>query len=408
MSDDPEAPTHADRRFLVPPTDEQLDLLRIVWDPFSNGQGWPVWDYVARTLFRAVRTDLNLEQLWLSLPRLPPSRVQERTYGLVWESARGLLIPAPDEHVGLSIAGMNSLRGLIPAAGRLSDAIAAGVGLMAQWDRSLTPEVDAPVSIEKELADECRKWLDSAGLGHFNREQASIIQLLQFERGVTGIRADEHMRTGVVTLRGYLSPFLGVDCADAYLRILESQAAPARPRPMPSDGLSVAHAMDYLDLALRAHPAWGPDRTHTAVDLRSAGVVALDVSTESDYRQALSAVSTLLESLNPPALPEAELGPHGGRQPGSLARLEKWIEMSLGDAGAVEAAKAIDDLRAVVRLRVEGQHAGASNRRTAQAARDKLGIPSPVYDWPDAWHIARGRAVDALLTIAHEVRSGRA
>jgi hypothetical protein len=394
------------RQFLRAPTTSQIDLLTAIWEPFRDGQGWPVWDYVARTLYRR-NEQVELEHLWASLPKVPPTHLQQLEYGPVWTDSQSRFSPRLEARVGLSIAGLNDLRWTDPQAGKIADGLAKLVGYMASWERELIPDVDQVVTLEHRLDQ--RIWqplVGESGLHLGARSLLGLLQVLQHERAPIHLTVDGVDGMGVVTLRTFLAPFLGVTSADGYLDILEGEAAPTRPSPQPAAGLDFAHALDHLALVLAADDAWVQGPLVGALDLRSPGVVAMDVTNEADFQRGLSALAVLLGGLNTPLIPESEVKQFGGTQPGSLSRFGFWLGRRLSDAGARERADAaVKDLIAINRLRVDGQHVGEDIRKKASQARRSLGLPDPIYDWSAAWLIVRGRVVEALLTISQALRT---
>lgn len=48
--------------------DQHLALLQAVWQPCRDRQRWPVWDYVARTLYRSPQQVADAGRLIASLP----------------------------------------------------------------------------------------------------------------------------------------------------------------------------------------------------------------------------------------------------------------------------------------------------------------------------------------------------
>jgi hypothetical protein len=84
-----------------------------------------------------------------------------------------------------------------------------------------------------------------------------------------------------------------------------------------------------------------------------------------------------------------------------LVDLRSFLEQLLDHDSADRTTIAIDDLRAVVALRVWRQHPGAD--KAARDAAQRLGLTLPSDDWGDTWHRLRSRSVEALSVIRDEV-----
>jgi hypothetical protein len=377
----------------APLAEPQLDLLEQIWSPCSQGFGWPVWDYVARKLFRRANPILEPGKLLVSLPRVPSTQFSE--YGLIWRSELSPLEPRPDQQVGLTIAGLHALRGRDVRAGMLADALTAAIRDLAALERQLEPEVGREVTLKHDLVPLLQDWTASSGV-----RGRDFLDVLQREWAPVNLQRGEGDRA-TVTLRMYLAPFHQIHDASAYVRFV-SQQVMKRPRPIETSPLMIAQMLDYLSLTLAADPRWDGGPLVTKPNLRSAGVIALPATSDVEFRDRLSALAILLETLSVPTADNSE----EARQQKSLGRLAAWLTTRFDDA-AVQAnvLSAISDLRAVVQLRVEGQHTGSRPQAQAAAARVRLGLPDVIFDWSDAWQIVRGRVVEALEQISREVRA---
>jgi hypothetical protein len=204
-----------------------------------------------------------------------------------------------------------------------------------------------------------------------------------------------------VTLRMYLAPFHQIHDAAAYVRFM-SQQVMTRPRPVETSPLMIAQMLDYLSLTLVADARWEGGPIVTKPNLRSAGVIALPATSDVEFRDRLSALAILFETLSVPPADNSE----EARTQKSLGRLSAWLTTRFDDPGVrANVLDAISDLRAVVQLRVEGQHTGSRPQAQAAAARLRLGLPDVIFDWSDAWQVVRGRVVEALELISREVRA---
>lgn len=384
---------------------EQVALLSAVWEPFANGQGWPVWDYVVRQYVRLHPGSLDPGQVWSSLPVQAQVANATTNYGLIWSANRPVpLPPAPDDRVGLSISGLQALAPVDERAGIAANALSKAIATMAGWERELTPHVDHAVSQDYPLAQYLPRWLGQAGLINTPKLADGFMMVLQKEVAPVDVSRDSDQQTWSVHLRMYLSPYANVQNADDYQAVIARQRPP-RQRPAAAPGLECGLALDYLSMVLSMDKRWDHGPLVQMPDLRSAGVLALDVTSGAEFDRGLSAINSLLGALSVPPVPPSELGRYGGTQPASLTRLTLWLNANMSHGPSREAAvSALGDLRHIIRLRVEKQHPGIRPQRQAAGARSHLGLPDLITNWSDAWEIVRGRMRDALTAIALEVR----
>ena len=378
-------------------TDEQLDLLETIWTPCVKGLGWPVWDYVARTLFRQDAPIVNAGPLWASLPRV--RQTDFRAYSLVWNEDLSLTHPSPENRVGLTVAGLHALRERDSRAGNLARGAVLLISSVAKEVQAEEPSVDSAVTTDVPLARLLGRALAVAEAGSARR--ADLVDILRREYAPLDIRDDPTSPGTKASPRIYLAPYFQLTDADAYLGYISAEAAP-RPHAAPGSALMVTQMLDYLSLLLRIDPRWDGAKPLTAdVDIRPASTIALTVSRDTEFRDALSALAQLLEALHVPAVTRPDQkGPTK-----SLQKLQAWINEHVGDEAARKAATdAIDDLRAVINLRVEGQHPGTRPKEQARKARQRLGLDEVIFDWSSAWTQVLGRVVEALEAIRVAVR----
>jgi hypothetical protein len=396
IADEPGVDEVETRSALTVPLDElQLDLLEQIWEPCQAGFGWPVWDYVLRRLFRRRDPIVEAGELLRSLPMIAGSH-RLSGYGLVWRSELSPLEPSPDQRVGLTIAGLYALRDRDARAAVLADAATVAINVLSDYERQLEPEVDREVTLQLDLA----KYLPVWTAGTVARP-VDLLDVLQREWAPINLtRGDGGQAT--VTLRMYLAPYFRIQRAEEYVRFVGQQVA-TRPPPMSTSPLMVAQMLDYLSLTLDADKRWSHGPLVTKPNLRSAGSIALPAATDVEFRDRLSALAILFETLSVPPEDESE----AARQQKSLARLRAWLTARFADDPVATATVlgAIEDLRAVVHLRVEGQHSGSRPQAQAAAAKTRLGLPAVIVNWDEAWQVVRGRVVEALEQIGREVRS---
>lgn len=121
----------------------QVDLLKLVWRPIVNADmleippDWPVWDYVARELYRQHPDLDDAADVLDSLPRMPlPRPFRDHPYGLVWRSSQAMR-PDPGEQIGLSIAGLAALAANQGVPLNVPDQLALLIAQLAKWENDL-------------------------------------------------------------------------------------------------------------------------------------------------------------------------------------------------------------------------------------------------------------------------------
>jgi len=167
----------------------------------------------------------------------------------------------------------------------------------------------------------------------------------------------------------------------------------------PVGALSLAHAVDHLDLAWRA---WH-GRGHRLFEHRSAILIAgltQPCSTRAELGQRLNEVDSILKAIVAPK----DASKSEADQPGPLLRLQSHISDAMNAAGRSPAdagnlSEAIGRLRRIIDARMALEHPGTSKVAPVDAFR-QLGLSWPVEDWSAAWDEIRRSAVDALLVVA--------
>lgn len=393
LDGEPELPT------ALTPTlaSDQPDLLEAIWTPCVQGLGWPVWDYVARTLFRNTTPIVEAGPLWASLPRIRQTDL--RSYSLTWTDDSGLTYPSPGNRVGLTIAGLYALRDRAPQAAALADAAVLLIRSVAREVRAAEPNVAAPVTTNVPVAPLIGRALTVAGGGAVGHDD--LLEVLNREYAPLDIRDDPTAPGVLATPRMFLAPYFDITTAGAYIDHVSALAAP-RARAAGASPLMVTQMLDYLSLLLRADPRWNAEKALTAdANLRPASTIAVAVADDAGFRDGLSALAQLLEALHIPEV--ADPGPHPPTK--SLGKLQAWVDINIDDAAArLAATDAIKDLRAVVDLRVDAQHPGTRPKEQARRARRRLGLDDVIRDWADAWAQILGRVVEALEAIRVAVR----
>ncbi|NEK60238.1 hypothetical protein GCU56_20480 [Geodermatophilus sabuli] len=391
----------------------QLELLDLIWEPIGSAVNrghdpdWPVWDFVRRSLLSRYPTLETAEEVLSSIPALAwggPSR--SRRYGLVWHEGHIAMSPGKENRVGLTIAGLAMLARSGRNTGPLADALAAIIGTVAAADEALSPDpfevvqADVPLSdytasvatLSREQGYGFPDRLIADGLG--NGREYALIAINQIGR---------LLPLQVLLGRQSLRPFRYVRNADDYLTCIDTVEDSQREPVHYSSPLTLVQTLDYLGYVLAADPQWfGGPRLTVAPDLQSAASLGMPVTTRSEYESALSALWNVLAQLNVPAVPKDILAARfHGKQPGSIGRLQSWLETRDADPASRERCMAaLATVRQVGRLRTEPQHGSPQVRRQAVEARRRLGLPDVVHDYEAAW----SRTLDVLAGAFNVIR----
>jgi hypothetical protein len=379
----------------------QLDLLEAVWDPVLREVApWPVWDYVARVLYRSEAAVVDAEAVLGSLPAVSRADMYNRDYGLVWRSRGSKATSSEDERVGLSIAGLYQLGSRDPAVRAVADDLARLIGAIAAAERELAPDPtralhDQPMPLAGHL-----KRVTVVGRGFtIPLPAAVVLDVLTWEMAPLRILGDDP-DTATASLTRWLRPFIGVATAADYLERVRRVS----PTPAPTLHVNPAdlpRSLDHLSYVLRDHPAWKCPPLVNMTELAAAATLSHAVADRDQFTSCMTALATVLGRLNTPQPPTTA----GSDKPGSLVRLRLWLAGNITDASARErVSSAIEDMRAAVALRIEAQHSSGDTFRNAARARARLGLPEVIYDWADAWDTVRSRVANAADVLRQEVQ----
>jgi len=288
----------------APLAPEQLALLEAVWETVPAGApAWPVWDYVARVLYRRSPPVTKPAALLRSLPVLPNADLGN-AYGLTWRTELSTQSPAPTTRVGLSIAGLHALRSRDPRAGRLADLAATLIGDLASREREVDPDPTGPVEVRADLDTRIGTLLSGADeLARITLDAVSGLLLREF--APLAIEPGEAGRP-VAVLRMQLAPYDSVESAETYLDVIANEL-PRRVRHPVLGPELIPLTLDYLSVILANDPRWASGPLVAAPDLRSASTIAVAVRDAVEFRDRMSALASILERLNVPHVGEPEL-----------------------------------------------------------------------------------------------------
>lgn len=397
-----DVPVGAPANPLLRPLDAvQLDLLEAVWDPVVREVAhWPVWDYVARVLYRSEAAVVDADSVMESLPAVRRGEMYGGDYGLVWKSRGNTGASTENERVGLTIAGLYQLGTRDPAVQVVADDLSRLIGSIAAAERELPPDPtralhDHPMPLTSLLNGFAVRACGSA----ISLPAVVVLDLLK--REIAPLRIlNGSPDTAAASLTRWLRPFIRVADASDYLERVR-QLVPTQARALRVDPGDLPRSLDHLSYVLRDHPAWNCAPLVSMTELASAAALAHFVSDRDQFTSCMTALATVLGRLNTPEPPKIS----ANGKPGSLVRLRFWLADNIADSTALERATgAVEDMRAAVVLRIEAQHSSSDTFRNAARARARLGLPEVIYDWANAWDTVRSRIAEAADVLRQEVQ----
>jgi len=396
-------------RLAATPNEAQARLLEVVYEgrdkaggprfqpiaqrhlPHAVGReadAWPIFQYVERVLFR--KHGFDARELIAETPTVSLG-IGSGRYGWV-QAGRSAMTLQPEEKVRLTIAGMAQL----PDASAEVDAFLQMLALLVEREQGLAPH---PTEVQEAevWSGEIRKrieqrWVigDDDNLTAFTHLMSHepliwLCQVTWAESGAWHVKPSPFIRR-----------FAGVKTAVEYVdRLVDAIGVPAElPAPLYPSSLSLPEAIDYLNAVWRLTVGNG-DALFRISRAEAAAKLALDCASVDELESRLSAFAGILSQLRLP-------GQQGHRK---LVELREFLERRLDSDAAARTTVAVDDLRAVVALRVWRQHPGSGVDKAARDAAQRLGITLPSDDWGGAWQHLRMRSVTALSVIREEIES---
>ena len=366
----------------------------MIFEPFDQDRGWPVWQYVDLTL--DAKFGLDAAAVLESLPAVGYHSPMSMSYGLTWQEDSHMQ-PQPGTHVALTVAG---LRYLGSATEPLLGSFLVTVRHMVDAQSKLTPDprqvVEATVS-SGSIMEELTTWSIKGVSGPpVEAMMRKVRRVLGHEPYLYNMvhqpKADIEDWTARVP--AILRSYRGIESVDDYLdRLIALVAPPEPPFAPPSSGpLDIPYAVGYLDAVWKSRT-----NSHLFVNLDPASVARLTLTCE-DEEEFNSFMSALADVLGQMAKPGTADPP----QRGALEQVRDWLVPQLDADAGDRVATAFGRLLRLRHIRVGTQHADA--RHKAVGAFREIGLPFPPPSWDYAWtHIAvmaRG-ALDALREEVH-------
>jgi hypothetical protein len=194
----------------------------------------------------------------------------------------------------------------------------------------------------------------------------------------------------------FIRRFAGVTSAAEYVdRLVDAVGLRGDPpAPLCPSSLSLPEAIDYLNVVWRLTVSNG-EALFRISRAEAAAKLALDCANVDELESRLSAFAGILSQIRLP-------GQEGDKE---LVDLRDFLQQRLDRDSSERTTVAVDDLRAVVALRVWRQHAGAAVDKPARDAAQRLGFALPSEDWGGAWQHLRMRSVSALSAIREEIEA---
>lgn len=347
---------------------------------------WPIFQYVEAVLHRD--HELDARSIMAEAPSVRFGAGHGR-YGWVQvdRPSAGL---QPDEKVRLTVAGMSH----VADAAAEVDAFIETLGMLVDRERQFVP-FPTQVQTVDVGSGELRKHLEQRWVIGDDDNLTAVREVLGREPSTWHCQvAPTDGGPWVAKLSPFLRAYLGVTTAVEYLDRLVETIGHAAPLSLPlyPSSLSLPEALDYLNAVWRLKLGNGKALFQIS-RAEAAAKLVLDCASVDEFESRLSAFASILGQIR---LPESE-----GHQ--KLVDLRDRLDQLLrGDSG-VRAHAAVDDLRAVVALRVWRQHPGTD--KAAQQAAQRLGVALPSDDWNGTWHQLRARSVEALSTIREEIET---
>jgi hypothetical protein len=393
---------------LADPTDQQACLLDVVyggresagWPNFERAESarrmemrrvgkpgdWPIFQYVEAVLYR--EHGLDARTVLLECPSLR-FRGNVGRYGWLDFQKPDANVLAPDDKVGLNVAGMTRL----PRAAAEVEVFLDVLAFLVERERAFVPSPSivqkvelSAVEVQQRLEPPHGRWLVGEA------ELSSIRAMLEREPSTWNcqLEAPEESAGWTASLSPFIRRYAGIRTADEYVdRMVQLIAPPSSvPEPFYPSSLSLPEAIDYLNAVWRTH-AGKP--LFTIARAEAAAKLALDCATADELDGRLSALCGILGHLQ---LPDSE----DNRK---LVDLKTYLAQQLAGEAVARVETAVDDLRAFFGLRAWRQHPGADER--GRQAMRHLEVELPTSDWEGAWRHLQARAVAALAVLREEI-----
>jgi hypothetical protein len=375
---------------------DQLRLLQVIFEPFDQDRGWPVWQYVDLTLDNRFR--LDAAAVLDSLPMVGDHSPMSMSYGLTWRED-SYMQPQPQTHVALTVAGLRYLR---PRTDPLLEAFLVCAWHMVDAQSRLRPDprqvVEATVS-SGSIMEELKRWSARGKSGlPVEAMLRKVRRLLGHEPYLYNVvhQPKSDIEEWTARVPAILRSYRGIKSVDDYLDCVIPLVAPAeQPSAPPSSGpLDIPYAVGYLDAVWKSRT-----NSHLFVNLDPASVARLTLAcgNEDEFNSFMSALADVLGQVAKPGT----VGPPRG---GALEQVRDWLVPQLDAEAGDRVTTAFGTLIGLRHIRVGSQHADA--RHKAVEAFREIGLPFPPPSWGHAWTHTAVIARGALDAVREEVNAG--
>jgi hypothetical protein len=214
-----------------PLTAEQMDLLRVLFDPFDASGDWPVWQFADLMLDRR---GIDAADVLASLPVAGSPGPMSQSYGLVWRSDSHMQ-PQPDSVVALTVSGLRHVSG----AGPLVGAFLTTIRFLAEQQRNLVP---SPASVvEATVASEAieQELLTASIVGSSGPPVSLLMRKLRAVLGHEPLlysvvhQPQQGVEQWTVRAPAVLRRYRGLDSIEDYLDRVTELVAPPEPPSVP-------------------------------------------------------------------------------------------------------------------------------------------------------------------------------
>lgn len=377
-----------------PLTDDQMRLLRVIFEPFDQSGEWPVWQCVDLTLDAA---GVDAAAVLASLPSVGTHTPMTLSYGLTWRMD-SYMQPQAENPVALTVAGLRHL----PEAEPLLHAFVTVFRFMVDEQRKLRPDprkaVEASVTSEAVEQQILTASIAGASAPPVTMTLRKVRQLLGHEPFLYSVVQHPFPEKEEWTARvpAVLRAYRAVATVDEYVDCAEGMVTPEEPPSVPpsSGPLDVPNAVGYLDAVWKS--ATG---SHLFVNLDAHSVARLTLAcgNEEEFNSLMSALADVLGQVVTPGKVKP---PQGGALEEACDYLLALLDATVAD----RVAKAFETLIRLRRIRVSTQHSDA--RHKAVTAFGEIGLAFPPPSWDYAWTHIAVMARGALDVVREEVHAG--
>lgn len=370
------------------PNEEQQHLLDVIYRGYKSSGGWPVFDYVDRTLYREFRLDAKSVILSCPLLAMWPST---SIYGWLFADRADIRNPDPSCTVGLTVAGMHHM----PQMEGMTQTFLLLLGMLVDAEESSEPSPTKVVTFNVSVAefDDIFKVATNNKAGDHERTSQFMRLQLRHEPGTWHSVPNFDDLGGAISLSPAFRDFRGVAQADDYVQRLVDRYTPTQQTEFahPSS-LSLPEAIDYLNLAWQVHCK---AQLFSIMRADAVAQLSLECISKEELSSRLSALVTILGKAHVPGVKETR-----------LLDLENYVTGQLDDDGSRERVKrAVTTLKAINDLRIVFQHVGTDLAKKHKWAEDELGVKIASGDWTGIWDTVRQRCTAALGAIREEAEN---